>query len=185
MIVNQIRNYVYEQCKRENNRLSPAFFDQHILPVADYGLRMAGLLGADCEIVEIAAYLHDLSAVQDLQSIPVHHRLSAELAGALLVGWDYPADSTERVKQCILTHSTPLQIGEGSLEDVCLSNADAMALIAELPYWFFFAFVVRKLSFSEGREWLRGKVEMNWNALIEPARALIQAEYALARDCLK
>ncbi len=185
MIPNQILKYVQEQCQHESNLLSPAFFDEHVLPVADYGMRLGHLLGADCAIVEIAAHLHDISAVQDIHSIPEHHRLGAEIAARLLAEWNYSPNTIERATQCILTHSSPLQIGEGSLEEVCLSNADAMALIAGLPYWFFFAFVVRKLGFAEGKEWLCTKVEENWRALIEPARTLIATEYALARDCLK
>jgi len=185
MIASQARTWIQEQCRSENNALSPAFFDQHVLPVAGYGLRLARLLGADSGIVEIAAYLHDISAVQDIASIAEHHRLSAEVAGGLLAEWGCPAGSIERVKQCILTHSAPLKIGEGSLEEVCLSNADAMAQIARIPYWLFFAFTVRKLGFCEGEEWLRGRVEKNWNALIEPARGMIEAEYALAGEYLK
>jgi len=185
VIATEIRSYAAEQCRRESNALSPAFFEEHILPVADYGVRLARQLGADPEIVEISAYLHDISAVVDLRSMPEHPRLSAEASGSLLAQMAYPSDSIRKVERCILTHSSPLQIGEGSLEEVCLSNADAVSQIARLPYWLFFAFSIRRLGFCEGTEWLRNRVETNWRALIEPARALVEREYALARDCLK
>jgi uncharacterized protein len=185
VIASRVRAYVHEQCQRENNLLSPAFFDQHILPVAEYGEQLARQLGADREIVGIAAYLHDISAVQDIHTIPDHPRLGAEIAAGLLAQWSCPPSQIVRVRQCISTHSAPLQIGEASLEDVCLSNADAMALITKLPYWFYFAFVVRKLGFLEGKEWLRQKVDENWEALIDPARKLIHANYARAKEWLE
>jgi uncharacterized protein len=184
MTTNDVRDFAANECLKPGNLLSPAFFDQHILPVADFGRGLATQIGADCEIVEISAYLHDISAVQDIASMPVHNVDSARIAAELLTKGNYPPQSVERVQQCIRAHTVPLHLGEASLEEVCISNADAVAQIARLPYWLYFAFVVRKLGFSEGREWLRARVETNWNALIEPARRLIEKEYKLAHDCL-
>ena len=185
MIAILARKYAEEQCRGSQNHLSGAFLDEHILPVASYALQIAERLGADREIVEIASYLHDISAVQDIRTLPEHPQCSAAIAASLLANWGYPASRIEQVEKCILTHSSPLQLGSGSLEDVCLSNADAMAFITRIPYWLFFAYSVRRFDFREGKQWLRERVERNWNALIEPAQEIIKAEYAGAVDCLK
>jgi len=133
---------VADECQRESNLLGAAFLEEHILVVADYGKRMARLLDADSEIVEIAAYLHDISAVQDIATLPVHAVASSEIAVTRLAELNCPSESIERVRQCVLAHKSPLRIGEGSLEEVCLSNADAISQVVKLPYWLYFAFVV-------------------------------------------
>jgi len=88
----------------------------------------------------------------------------------------------KRAARCIASHSVPVQTGGGLTEEVCVSNADAMAQIVKPAYWFYYVFRVRQLGFGGGRDWLRQRVESNWAALIPPARALIKKEYiCLAR----
>jgi len=185
MIVNLARTYAAEQCEHSRNRLSKAFFHEHILPVDAFAMRLADRLGADREIVEIASYLHDISAVEDIETLRVHPERSAKIAVDLLSHWEYPGERIVDVRNCIAAHSTPLPPGAASPEEVCLSQADAMALIARIPYWFYFAFKVRGLVFEEGKQWIRDRVEKNWSALIPPAREMIATEYEAARVCLQ
>jgi uncharacterized protein len=102
----------------------------------------------------------------------------------MLLERGYPAERTERVATCIASHSAPIQIGNGSAEEVCVSNADAMSQIVRPAYWLYFAFRVRRLGFAEGRDWLRQRVENNWAALIPPARAIIEEGYRHAEELL-
>jgi uncharacterized protein len=185
MIIDTIKNYVDSECKRESNMLGSAFFNQHILVVVDYGKRLAQQLNANSEVLELSAYLHDLAAIRDIKTLPTHNIISADLVDQILIEYQYPRESIAQIKQCILSHSVPLRMGEGSLEEICLSNADAISQITNLPYWLYFAFNVRKLKFDEGREWLQNRVETNWSKLIEPAQKLVDREYALAKKCLK
>ncbi len=185
MIVEAIRKYVAGACTSDRNTFGPAFFEQHLLVVRDYGGLLAKTLGGEAEIVELAAYLHDIAAVQDIAALPKHPALSAEIARKVLQDNGYPAERIERVAKCILSHAAPIQIGSGSLEEVCLSNADAMSQITRPAYWLYFAFRVRQLGFAEGTEWLRQRVENNWAALIPPARAVIDGEYRRVREVLK
>jgi len=184
VIASTIRNYVHAECQREGNPFGIDFFEQHVLAVADYGERLAQQLDADSEIVAISAYLHDISAIQDSATVPVHNIRGAEIAVQYLAGLSYPPETIEKVRRCIVSHTCPLQIGEGTLEEVCLSNADAVSQIARFPYFFYYAFIVRKFSYREGKEWLRALVERNWDKMIEPARKLVKKEYLLAKECL-
>ena len=152
--------------------------------VAEYAKRLGGALRADLEIIELAGWLHDISAVQDFTALPRHPALSAEIARKLLREKDYPAERIERVAKCIASHSAPVQTGNGLPEEVCVSNADAMSQIVKPVYWLYFAFRIRQLGFAEGREWLRQRVENNWAALIPPARAIIEKEYSRTRELL-
>ena len=185
MISKVIREYVFNECKDSKNAFGPAFFEQHLLVVLEYGKRLAAVLGADTEIVELAAYLHDIAAVGDITVVPQHHLLGAESARETLQQHSYPSERIERVVQCITSHSAPVQIGKGSPEEVCLSDADAMSQIARPVYWLHYAFRVRQFDFKTGQRWYRQRVESNWSQLIRPAKDIIEKEYHLAQELLE
>jgi len=180
-----VREYVLRACQGEENVFGPSFFGEHLRIVADCGSRLAELLQADAEVVEIAAYLHDLSAVCDPATIPVHAQASAELARRILNERGFPAATVRAVADAIVLHSAPLPIGSASPEAVCISNADAAARIVRPAYWLYFAFRVRNHGFAEGREWLRALLEEQWRGLIEPAKELIGSEYSRTMDLLR
>ena len=184
MIVEAIREYVAEACSSSKNAFGPAFFEQHLSVVAGYGKRLGEVLGADLEIIELAAWLHDLSAVQDFAALPKHPALSAEIARKLLGERGYPSERIERVAKCIASHSAPVQIGGGLAEEVCVSNADAMSQIVKPAYWLYYVFRVRQFGFAEGRDWLHRRVESNWAALIPPAKEIVEDEYRQVRAIL-
>ena len=180
-----VREYVFQECNSDRNAFGPAFFEQHLSVVVAYARRLGEVLGADLEIVELAGWLHDLAAVQDVAVLPRHPALSAEIARKMLLEKGYPAEQVERVAACIASHAAPVQVGGGSVEEVCVSNADAMAQVVRPAYWLYFAFRVRQLGFTEGRDWLRQRVENNWAALIPPARAIIEKEYRQVTEFLR
>ncbi len=173
------------ECRSDKNAFGPAFFEQHLSVVVEYAERLGEALGADLEIVELAAWLHDIAAVQDVAALPRHPALSAEVARKVLREKGYPAERTGRVAACIASHAAPVQVGSGSTEEVCVSNADAMSQIVRPAYWLYFAFRVRRLDFAEGRDWLRQRVENNWAALIPPARTIIEKEYHQVAEFLR
>jgi uncharacterized protein len=185
MITEGARDYVREECHAKENAFSPAFFEQHLSVVAEYSKRLGEALGADLEIVELAGWLHDIAAVQDIAALPRHPALSAETARKVLLEKGYPSERTEQVAACIASHSAPIRIGNGLIEEVCVSNADAMSQIVKPAYWFYYVFHVRQFGFTEGRDWLPQRVENNWAALIPPARALIEKEYHQVAEFLK
>src|SRR5512133_1666561 len=135
MIVETIRDYVAGACRSDRNAFGPGFFDEHLSVVVGYAGQLAGALGADVEIVELAGWLHDLSAVQDFAVLAKHAAVSAEIARRMLRDRDYPSERIERVAACIASHSLPVQVGKGPIEEVCVSNADAMSQIVKPTYW--------------------------------------------------
>ncbi len=183
-MVEMIREHVLIACKSDENAFGPAFFDQHLLVVREYGLKLAAVFSADAEIVELAAYMHDLAAIGDITLIPKHHLLGADVARGLLTEIHYPADRIERVARCITSHSAPVQIGAGAPEEVCVSNADAISQIVRPVYWLNYVFGIRRFDFETGRGWYRQRLDSNWNQLIPQARTLIEAEYQFARDLM-
>jgi len=185
MTIEAIRESVFRECRSGRNAFGPAFFEEHLSVVVEYAKRLGETLGADPEIVELAGWLHDLAAIRDVAALPRHPILSAEMAHRLLQEHGYPPERIERVAKCIASHSVPVQVGHGLPEEVCVSNADAMALIVKPVYWFYFVFRVRQLGFTEGRDWLRQRVESNWAALIPAARVITEQQYHQVRELLK
>lgn len=185
MIVDVIKKFVADECNSSRNAFGPAFFDEHLSVVVGYARRLAGALGADPEIVELAGWLHDLSAIQDFAALPKHAALSAEIARRMLQERGYPSERIDRVAKCIVSHSAPVQVGNGLVEEVCVSNADAMAQIVKPAYWFYYVFHVRQFGFMEGRDWLRQRVESNWVALVPVGRATIEKQYRQISELLK
>jgi uncharacterized protein len=184
MVTDVVRECVLTECRKSGNVLGPAFFDQHLAVVVDYGKALARILGADLEIVELAAWLHDMAAVRDIRSLPKHPASGAEIAQTILKRNDYASKRAERVARCILSHSVPVQVGSGASEEVCLSNADSMSFIAKPTYWLYFAFRVRQMGYEEGKTWLLQRVESNWAVLIQPARDMIEKEFGQTRELL-
>jgi uncharacterized protein len=185
VVMEVVKEYVLQECNNGRNALGPAFFDQHLLVVVNYAKSLAETLGAGPEIVEVAAWLHDIAAVQDITALPRHPGASAEVARRVLGQDSHSSEWVDRVARCILSHAVPIQMGSGASEEVCLSNADAMSRIVGPTYWLYFAFRVRQLGYEEGKTWLRQRVESDWAALIRPARAMIEKQYRQTKKFLE
>jgi HD superfamily phosphodiesterase len=185
MILETIAEYVRDASQKPDNALSPFFFNEHVVMVLSYAEQLCGGLQADHEVVSISAYLHDISAVIDIASLPKHNLDSAERAGLLLNELGYSPEGIREVKECIVRHVNPIKIGDASVEAVVLSNADAMSQIANPAYWLYFVFKIRTTSFEEGRAWYANKIESNWISLVEPAKILVHEKYLHVRDLLK
>lgn len=168
-----IEKYIEHAVKMPENKLTEAFLKEHILVVKDYALQLGRFHKANPELLTVSALLHDVSAVLDFQTLPIHNIRSAEIAESILRSNGYKTEEIEIVKSSIEKHLVPLKEDEGTIYEVILSNADAMAQIARPEFWMFFATQVRKLSEETALKWYSEKVESNWNNLIPIAQKII------------
>jgi uncharacterized protein len=182
--IQELQDFVLVACQAETNRFGAAFWDQHILVVRDAARELARELGGDLEVIDLAAYLHDLAALQNFADVARHHLLAAEIAADMLARAGYPHERIQLVQECIRAHSAPLPAGGAPPEVVCISQADAAAQIARPAYWLWYAFQVRGMAFEQGVQWYLQRIERHWAALGEPARQLVRERYTLARECL-
>jgi hypothetical protein len=183
---------VRDACLRPENRFGPAFLDQHTAVATALALDLAPRLGADPVTVALAGWLHDLAAVRDFSCLPDHAAAGARLARELLPPLGLDAARVEAVARTIAAHSFPVRPGEGTPEQVCLSNADVLSHLARPAYWTWYLYGARGMSFADGLSWLRGRIGPAFEALTPAAQAmgaadraamaaLVRAEHAVRR----
>ncbi len=154
----QIRAIVEEACKKETNIFGYGIWTHHIVYVVQYGRLLAEQLGADAEIVELAALLHDYASIKD-ESLYRNHHLHGPLeAERILRELDYPEGKIHAVKQCIASHRASIDAERVTPEVVCLASADAMAHIDQVPSLLYLAFVRFGMGIDEGTAWVREKL---------------------------
>jgi uncharacterized protein len=100
---------------------------EHVTTVVTLALRLAELTGADAEIVEAAAWLHDVRKFKDRDRHPI---TGADFAREFLPTTDFPPEEIEAVAQAIADHmglwrDEPLTV----LESQVLWDADKLAKI--------------------------------------------------------
>src|SRR5690606_7903429 len=100
---------------------------EHVTTVVTLALRLAELTGADAEIVEAAAWLHDVCKYTDGSRHPI---AGADFARTFLPTTDFPPDKVEAVAAAIADHmglwrDEPLAV----LEAQVLWDADKLAKI--------------------------------------------------------
>ena len=171
-------------CAAPENRFGYGIWTHHIVSVVQFGLELAALTGADAEIVELAALLHDYAGIKDVALEPEHHRHGAALARGLLKTLDYPAERAEHVAACILTHRASQGLEPQTLEASVLASADAMAHIAQVPSLLYLAYVRKGLGVDEGAAWVGAKLGRSYQKLMPEAKTLIAERYRAALKVL-
>ncbi len=176
-VIDEIATIVREACARDTNIFGYGIWTHHITQVVKNGKRLAELFGADQEIVEIAALLHDYASIKDQALYQDHHVHGPIEAEKLLKRLGYPQAKIETVKECIAAHRGSVPGERRSAEAECLANADAMAHIQQIPSLLELAFVQRKMGIDEGTQWVRDKLERSWNKLSPRIQEMMRASY--------
>jgi uncharacterized protein len=102
----------------------PAHDFDHVLRVLVMARRLAVAEGADMEIVETAALLHDLARGEERASGCDHALESARRSGEILAGW--PRERVEHVARAIAAHRFRNHLVPGTLEAKVLYDADKL-----------------------------------------------------------
>lgn len=172
-------------CAAPTNAFGYGIWSHHILSVLAFGKKLADVTGADLEIVELAALLHDYAGIKDVGLEPGHHRHGAALARELLTALGYPEARTERVAACILTHRASQKLKPETLEARVLASADGVAHIAQMPSLLHLAYVRKGLGVDEGAVWVRAKLGRSYRKLMPEAKMLIGERYEAALKILE
>lgn len=106
---------------------------EHVLRVEKMARRIALAEGADLEIVQAAAYLHDsrgASPEADGQARKGHHITSAEFAGEVLAAKGWEKERIEAVQHCIRAHRFRHdEERPETIEAMCVFDADKLDVL--------------------------------------------------------
>lgn len=130
MIIEEIRKFVEEECKKPSSKYGYDPFKFHFSNVVKYSKLLAEKGGADSEIVEVAAWLHDIGSI--VHGRGNHHITGAKIAEKKLRELGYPEEKIEKVKQCILSHRGSQNVRRKLKEAQVLADADSMAHFVEI-----------------------------------------------------
>jgi uncharacterized protein len=163
-IVQQVKNYVKSECSKPTSKYGYGPYEYHFKPVVKYAGALAGKLGADKEVVIVAAWLHDIGSIINGRSD--HHITGAKIAEAKLKEFDYPQERIELVKQCILNHRGSIKNKRSTLEEQIIAEADAMSHFDNIAAIFRVALIFEKKSDPEANEAAITKIKNSWENYI-------------------
>ena len=179
-MIAEIAQMVENACARESNVFGYGIWTHHVTRVVAHGKRLAEMWGADPEIVEIAALLHDYASIKDAALYADHHIHGAAEAGKILTHFHYPPEKIEAVQDCIATHRGSVPGAHKRTEAECLANADAMAHIEQVPALLALVFVQRGMGIDQGVAWVRAKLARSWDKLHPDVQEMVKVQYRAA-----
>lgn len=156
-IVREISELVKEECAKDSNPYGSSNSWKHMNHVVFLSKSLAQNIGADEEIVELAAWLHDWSAIQGFYKD--HHERGSVAAGNILKGLDYPDMRIEHIKRCVFTHRSSQGIKPETVEAECVANADAIAHFLEIPDLLCSRYADGDMTINEVVDWLKAKLK--------------------------
>ena len=135
----------------------------HIIPVVKISIEMAEKLNADIEVVEIAAYLHDVTRI--LGDKDNHHKTGAKYARDFLEKYEFDNKKIELIEKCIKNHRGSIKNNRETIEEKIISTADAVSHI-EYPLPLFYTWYgKRKATLEDGKIEIRNKLQRSWNKI--------------------
>lgn len=175
----QIKIFVEDECKKPTSKYGYEPFPFHFVPMVKYALELADEMGGDKEIIEVAAWLHDIGSI--IYGREDHHITGAKVAEEKLKELNYPAEKIEMVKKCILNHRGSKQNERQSLEEKIVAEADVMSTFDNIAGIFKAAFVYENLDQGAAKESVRKKFENKWQQLrFEKSKEIIRPKYEAA-----
>lgn len=110
------------------------FWNEHLKYVYSEAIELAKKYGADLEIVQLGALLHDIALLEKVGTKTDHHENGKKLAEQILREYNYPEDKLEQVLGCVLHHRSSKNTE--NLEELCVADADILAHFDNIPMLF-------------------------------------------------
>jgi putative nucleotidyltransferase with HDIG domain len=178
-IVQKVKKFVEAECRKPSSQYGYEPFVFHFDPVADYAGKLARELGADEEVVTLAAWLHDIGSI--MRGRKDHHLTGAKIAERKLREFGYPEEKIALVKKCILNHRGSQRKRRKSLEEKILAEADTMSNFDNIAGIFKAAFIFENLDQGEAKKSVREKLKNKWMHLhFKQSKKLIRPKYEAA-----
>jgi len=183
-IVLKIRRFVEKECKKPSSKYGDGPLEFHFVPMVKHAKLLAKKPGADIEVVEIAAWLHDIGSIKYGRAD--HHITSAKIAEKLLQKYKYPNEKIKLVKKCILNHRGSINNKKESIEEKIIADADAISNFDMIPGLFQAAYRYEGLSQGEGKISVREKLQRKYKKLcFKESKDSVKEKYKAAMLLLR
>lgn len=178
-VVDSIKAELLKRCENYKEKHGYDFWNDHIKYVVKNSIELAKKYGADVEIVELGALLHDIAMPSELGPREEHNVYGVQIADELLTQLNYPEDRKERVKECVLRHRGSKALPRNTIEEECVADADVLAHFDCIPSVFHLAFGKNEfdLSIEEGTEFVKKKLERDFNKLSDRTKIELKDRY--------
>lgn len=176
-VTESIKEELIKICNIYNDKYDYDFWNEHIKHVVKNAVELAERYNADIEIVELGALLHDIAMPSEFGPSEEHNVYGAKIADELLTKLNYPEYRKERVKECILRHRGSKELPRNTVEEQCVADADVIAHFDCIPSLFHLVYADKKLSVKEGEEFLKKKLERDYNKLSDRTREMVKDRY--------
>ncbi len=157
------------------------YWEQHIKLVVKEALILADEYGADKEIVELGALLHDIASVSEVGTRAEHHTNGKIIADKILSEYGYPDDKKQRVLGCVLHHRSSKYTK--NIEELCVADADIISHYDNIPMCFGVAFKYNTIDTDSVDEWIK-YFEHDWNDLSERTKLTFKPRYDIIMNVL-
>ncbi len=174
-IKKEVEILVKEACERTVVR--DRIWEFHIVPVVTFSKKLGEKLGADLEVLELSALLHDYASILDRKFDKIHHIESAKKAREILAEMNFLEDKINHVADCIEAHRGSIKQKHKTIESKILASADAMSHISEPVSMMHLAFRVLDNKVVEGASWLKEKIKRSWEKTMPEGQEMIKEDY--------
>lgn len=176
-LIEDIKELLADLCKDDRVKY-------HIDPVVNIACDMAKRLNADIQVVEISAYLHDITKITGERKN--HHLTGAKYAEDFLKKYDIEQEKVEQIKNCIKKHRGSSEFNRETIEEKIIATADAVAHIKH-PLTLFYAWYGRRqCQIDEGADGIMHKLERSWDKIeFEYVKKELEEEYNILIKMLK
>ncbi len=155
-IINDIEILLNDICKDDRMKY-------HIIPVVNISKEMAKKMNADIQVVEIAAYLHDVTKI--LGDRKNHHISGAKYARGFLEKYKIPKEKISLIEECIKNHRGSTDSQRKTIEEKIVATADSVAQFQH-PLTLFYAWYGRRqCSIDDGADGIENKLQRSWNKI--------------------
>ena len=175
-ILRDLQREIYDRCQKESNQFGIGCY-HHIVAVVKNAEILAGKYGADKEVVMIAAWLHDIASITDYSSYELHHVHGAKMTFDILKKYDYDSQKIYLVQECIRNH-------RGTLEELCVADADAISHFDSVPNLLYLAYVQKGMRIEEGEEFVKAKLARSFQKLSMESKKFYQNKFEKVMEVL-
>lgn len=184
-IVDQIKILVQQKSDeyQANDPGDYNFWDGHLKYVLMEATNLAQEYGANLEIVQLGALLHDIALLEKVGAKADHHENGKILAEQILREYNYPDDKKQQVLGCVLHHRSSKNAK--NLEELCVADADILAHFDNIPMLFDAAYNLHKMVGLENvRNFMQNSFEKDFADLSQQTQAKFKPRYQMICEAI-